>query len=272
LSFGAEVFGVTGATSKPRTVTISNPKSAARPATIATLSIGDADSDDFTVEVPDDCSGTALAPGEKCSVEVTFTPTRLGAISSRLTVTDSSGHSGKPVALKGSGVRGALQFLPHTLSFPKTQRGTFSAPQLVTLSNKNPVALDISSITPESGFTAESNCLGTLAAGGTCEVSVTFSPPAAKNSKGSKMTGALILTNDAAASPQKVQLSGVEFGTAPPPTPTSSPAPTPSATPTPATPTPTPIPTATPAPTAIAVSTGTPTPAPTSTPTSTPSP
>ena len=184
LSFGSEVFGVTGATSKPKTVTISNPKSAARPATIATLSIGDADSDDFTVEDPDNCSGTALAPGEKCSVEVTFTPTRLGAISSKLTVTDSSGHSAKPVDLKGSGVLGALQFLPHTLSFPKTQRGTFSAPQLVTLSNKNPVALFISGITAESGFAAQSNCLGILAPGVTCSVSVKFSPPAAKNSKG----------------------------------------------------------------------------------------
>jgi hypothetical protein len=109
LSFGAQVFGVSGATSKPKTVTISNPKSAAQPATIAALSIGGADPGDFAVEDPDNCKGKALEPGENCAIKVTFTPTRLGARSSTLTVTDSSGYSAKPVDLEGTGVRAALQ-------------------------------------------------------------------------------------------------------------------------------------------------------------------
>jgi hypothetical protein len=237
LSFGSEVFGVSGATSKLKTVTISNPKSAAQSATIATIARGGADPDDFAVDDLN-CSGTALAPGEKCAVEVTFTPTKLGVRSSTLTVTDSGGNSAKPVGLKGSGVLGALQFKPHTLSFPKTQRGTLSAPRLVALSNKNPVALFITGITAE-GFAA-GGCLGTLAPGVTCSVSVKFSPPPATTSNTAKLTGVLEITDDAAASPQKVQVSGVAFGTAPTPTPTQTPTPTPTATPTP-----TPIPTGT---------------------------
>ena len=245
LSFGSEVFGVSGATSKLKTVTISNPKSAAQSATIATIARGGADPDDFAVDDLN-CSGTALAPGEKCAVEVTFTPTKLGVRSSTLTVTDSGGNSAKPVGLKGSGVLGALQFKPHTLAFPRTQRGTLSAPQSLALSNKNRVALFITGITAE-GFAAD-GCLGILAPGVTCSVSVKFSPPPATSSKTTKLTGVLEITDDAAASPQKVQVSGVAFGTAPTPTPTQTPTPTPTATPTP-----TPIPTGTRTPCAAGV-------------------
>ena len=180
LSFGAEVFGVSGATSKAKTVTISNPKSAAQSATIASLALGGTDPGDFAVEDPNGCKSTALAPGKKCTVEVTFTPTKLGVRSGTLTVTDSGGNSAKPVGLKGSGVLGALQFKPHTLSFPKTQRGTLSAPQSVTLTNKNPVALEISNVTAGAGFMAQNNCPATLASGANCQVSVMFSPPAAR--------------------------------------------------------------------------------------------
>ena len=215
LSFGAEVFGVSGATSKLKTVTISNPKSAAQPATIAKLSLGGTDPGDFSVDDLNKCSGAVLAPGKKCAVEVTFTPTNVGVRSSALTVIDSGGNSAKPVGLKGSGVMGALQSKPHTLAFPKTQRGTLSAPQSVTLSNKNPVALEISNVTAGAGFMAQDNCPATLAAGANCQVSVMFSPPAAQISKPKKLTGVLEIADDAKASPQKVQLSGVAFGTAP---------------------------------------------------------
>ena len=215
LSFAAEVFGVTGATSKPKTVTISNPKSAAQAAMIAKLSLGGTDLGDFAVDDLNKCSGAVLAPGKKCAVEVTFTPTNVGVRSSTLTVTDSGGNSAKPVGLKGKGVLGALQFKPHTLSFPRTQRGTLSAPRLVALSNKNPVALAISNVTAGAGFMATDSCPATLAAGVTCQVSVAFSPPAAQSSKPKKLTGVLEITDDAKASPQKVQLSGVAFGTAP---------------------------------------------------------
>ena len=217
VSFGSEVFGVSGATSNPKTVTISNSKSATELGRIATFSVGGADPGDFAVEDSHGCMGEALEPGASCPVEVTFTPTSLGARSGTLTVTDSGGQSTSPVDLQGSGVLGALQ-LPPTLSFGRVQRGT-SSTQLVTLSNNNQAALDISSIFAGAGFAAGQNCLGVLAADSTCQVSITFSPPAAKNSKPSKVTGALILTDDAAASPQRVQLSGVAFSATPTPTP-----------------------------------------------------
>ena len=269
LNFGAEVFGVTGATSAPKMLTIFNPKSAAQSATIATLSIGDADSADFALEDLNDCSGTVLEPGEKCSLEVTFVPTRLGAISSTLTVTDAGGNSAKPVGLKGSGVRGALQFKPHTLAFPRTQRGTLSYLLPVTLTNGNPVALAISNITAGAGFVLQDNCPQTLEPGVSCQVWVMFSPPAAQSSKAIKLTGTLIIIDDAAASPQKVQLSGVAFGTTPPPTPTPSATPTPTATPAP---TATAVSATTAVSTATVVSTETPTATPTPTPTPEPTP
>src|SRR6202166_1840734 len=140
--------------------------------------------------------------------------------------------------------RGPLKFQPHALSFGRVQVGT-SIAKSVTLTNNTKVAIDISHIaTTGTVYSASQNCLGMLAAsGGTCEVSVLFSPIKAKKVKGTQLTSTLTLKDDATNNPQKVSLSGVAFGTptatptaTPTPTPTPTQSPTPAATPTPSTP------------------------------------
>ncbi len=129
--------------------------------------------------------------------------------------------------------RGRLSYEPHSLSFGRVQVGT-SSTKSVTLTNKTKVAIDISHIsTTGTVYDASQNCLGILAAGGTCEVSVTFSPIHAKKPKGTTVTSTLTLKDNATNSPQRVSLSGVAFGTAPPATPTPTPSPTPTPTPVP---------------------------------------
>jgi hypothetical protein len=223
-NFGSEVFGVSGAPSKPKKFTISNPKKkAAATVTISMPSIGGTNPGAFTVKDLNGCTGKALTPGAKCVLEVIFAPTGLGALTGTFAVTDSSGNSTKAASLRGSGVKGALQVKPGSLTFAKEQAGVASAPKTVTLSNKNPVALAISSITAGTGFNVSQNCAPQLAALSSCPVLVTFQPAEAKNPKvTTKVTGTLSISDDAARNPQKVSLSGEVFGT-PGPTPTPLP-------------------------------------------------
>ena len=223
-NFGSEVFGVSGAPSKPEKFTISNPKKkTAATVMISTIAIGGLNQGAFTVQDPNLCTGKALTPGAKCVVDVIFAPTGLGALSGTLTVTDSGGNSIKPAGLKGSGVKGALQVKPGSLAFAKEQAGVPSAAKTVTLSNRNAVALAINSITAGTGFVVSQSCVPQLAALASCPVFVTFQPAEAKNPKvNTKVTGTLAIADDAANSPQKVSLSGEVFGT-PGPTPTPLP-------------------------------------------------
>ncbi len=255
LNFGREVFAALGATSNPQPVTISNPKTkAAQPLTIADFSVGGPNSGDFAVADPNNCKGMVLAPGESCVVQATFAPTSLGKRNGTFSATDAAGNSTKPVTLSGTGVRGVLLFSSQQLFFGRVQVDASGA-EVVSLINDNPVALDVTGISTEgTGFTASQDCKGVLAGGGSCEVLVIFSPiSAAKTTKGTTVSGTLIVADDAQNSPHTVRLSAVAFGPAVVPTPTPAAAPSPTPTPSQsssptlaATATPSPIPPATP--------------------------
>jgi len=48
-------------------------------------------------------NGSAVAPGASCLVEVSFTPTQIGARTGNLTFTDNAPDSPQNVALSGTG-------------------------------------------------------------------------------------------------------------------------------------------------------------------------
>jgi hypothetical protein len=81
----------------------------------------------------------------------------------------------------------------------------------VQLSNTGGSALNISSIslsgTGAAAFAQSNNCSSTVAAGGSCNISVTFSPANAAN-----YSATVSVTDDAAGSPQTVSLSGTGVG------------------------------------------------------------
>ena len=68
---------------------------------------------------------------------------------------------------------------PSSLSFGNLQVGTQTSTQLFTLSNKGNVAASLT-LTPPVGYSQTNNCGPSLMAGGSCTVSVTFSPPVAQ--------------------------------------------------------------------------------------------
>jgi sugar lactone lactonase YvrE len=85
----------------------------------------------------------------------------------------------------------ALSYSPATLTFAIQDMGTTSSSQTVTISNFGGSRLDFSGISASANFTETNNCPGSLAAGATCTVNVSFAPKTA----GPK-TGLLTLKDD----------------------------------------------------------------------------
>ena len=96
---------------------------------------------------------------------------------------------------------------PATLSFASHILGTRSAAQIIKVSNSGTAALSISKITiggTNPGDFAQTNtCGSSVAAGGSCAISVTFAPTAAGTRSAS-----VSVSDDASGSPQTVPLSG----------------------------------------------------------------
>jgi len=96
---------------------------------------------------------------------------------------------------------------PATLTFGNQDVGTKSAAQNITLSNSGTAALTINSIaiggTNLGDFTQTNTCGSSVASGGSCTISVTFTPTAAGTRSAS-----VSVSDNASGSPQTVPLSG----------------------------------------------------------------
>ncbi len=147
--------------------------------------------------------GATLAAGDRCKVSVTFTPTALGKLTGTLTFSDNASNSPQTVALSGFGVEPAT-VTPAKSIFNSQAVGTTSAPRIFTLTNNQSVTLKNLVISTTGDFAVSSTtCTTSLAAKGKCTVSVTFTPTAT-----GKRTGQLSVNDDAANSPQTLNLTG----------------------------------------------------------------
>lgn len=193
LSFAPTLVG----TSSPaRTLTLSNSGTTAVNSLTVTA-VGD-----FTAG---NSCGTTLAAGATCTLQVQFTPQVSGADSGALVITSSLGT--QPVVLSGTGVAPGANLSVGALQFGGQLSGTSSPAQTVVLTNSGTAALSITSIVASSGFAEGDNCAGgTLAAGASCGINVSFAPTAA-----GPVTGTLTVTEGGTT--QTVALSGQ--GTAP---------------------------------------------------------
>jgi hypothetical protein len=144
----------------------------------------------------------SLGAGLSCTVSVTFSPTAAQYYSTNLSIADGTVTSPQLVSLTGNGYL-PVTVVPTTISFPPEATSTTSSGYTVTVTNKQPVALNISSIQASAPFAQTNNCPASLGAGASCQVVVTFSPTAVKF-----YSGSLSITDDASTSPQMVGLSG----------------------------------------------------------------
>jgi hypothetical protein len=188
----------TATASVPQTVTLTN-------SGVADLVISSVVASGNFVET-DNCV-TTLAVGATCTITVTFVPLTVGSTGS-ITITDNASTSPQTLSLAGPNVTSpADQLSPTSVTFAAQRVGTASAPQTVTLSN--PVnglsaPLTISSIVTVGDFKIVSNpCGGSLAAGTSCAIGVTFNPTVTGPVSG------LLAVFDSAPNPQRgVTLSG----------------------------------------------------------------
>jgi hypothetical protein len=103
----------------------------------------------------------------------------------------------------GSAPAPSATLSPTSLTFGAQGLQTASTPRPVSLTNGGAAALSLSSIVATGDFSQTNNCGGSLAAGSSCTVNVTFTPTA----PGAR-SGSITISDNAANSPQTVALSG----------------------------------------------------------------
>lgn len=146
--------------------------------------------------------GATLAPGASCQVTATFYPTSAGSSSGFIFANAASTDAAATVT--GTGVTApAALFCPNPVTFAAQAANTSSPPQSVILTNTGSASLAISGIATSGDFSQTSNCGASLAPRASCTINVVFSPTAS-----GAATGTLSLADNAAGSPQVLQLSG----------------------------------------------------------------
>jgi hypothetical protein len=203
LSFGTQPIGVSGTA---QLVTLTNTGAAPLSITSATIVGSGASSYSQT-----STCGSSLAANASCSIYITFAPLSLGNQSANLSLTDNAPDSPESVSLSGTGVATApsVALSALSLAFGNVSVGMTSSVQTVTLTNGGNATLLINSVAiTGSGFAQTNNCGAQLAGGGSCVISMSFTPVIP-----SAIVGLLSITDNAAGSPQSIPVTGT--GTAP---------------------------------------------------------
>ena len=155
--------------------------------------------------------GASLAPGQSCTVAITFAPVASGVAAGTLAVANSGVNSPVMATLAGTGAASktsALVFSPATLTFGKQVVATPSAAKTIRMTNTGTGQVNLWNISTTGGFNQTNNCGTGLAAGASCLINVSFEPSAT-----GAVTGQLQVSNNSATPQADVDLYGT--GTAP---------------------------------------------------------
>ncbi len=148
------------------------------------------------------CNGL-IPVGGKCIISVKFTPTQTDYRYGNLIVT--SNDPGSPHMIRMYGPATQVSLNPTSLTFAAQTVGTTSAPQTFTVGNVGSANLTFASIAATGDFAQTNNCPSPLIPGGTCSVTVTFTPTAT-----GARTGSIVLSdsNGTITSPEYETLTG----------------------------------------------------------------
>jgi len=169
----------TGSTSS-KPITITNTGDVDSPTLSVTLS---GDITDFSI-TQDECSGSPLAATGTCTVDVTFSPTSLGARSATLQVAGAPGGS-VPASLSGTGANPAsLSISPTTNDFGSVVVGSAQSADFTVTNNggvptTTALVVELSSTTTDFSITNDECSGAPLAATASCIVTVRFQPTSA---------------------------------------------------------------------------------------------
>ena len=195
-----------GAISQAQTVTLTNTGNA--DLTISAVTIGGTSASDFA-KSDDTCTGATVTPNGTCMVSVTFTPTLTGARYGSITITDDAADNPQTVRLLGTvgNTSAVARISTSILTFGNQPVDTTSSPQAVILNNTGSTDLSFS-ITfkiwaDPADFVENDTCSPTVAAGGSCTITILFTPSAT-----GKREASLTITDNASGSLRSVLLSG----------------------------------------------------------------
>ena len=188
-----------GTTSSPLEIQLTNTGS--RPLAIASISVL------LPFSQTNTC-GSSVGAGASCTINVTFSPGRVGTLTRSLTIVDADPTSPQVVSLVGTSLAAPhVVIAPTFLGFGLHKVGS-STTKPVALNNQGSAPLVISQMTirgtNRSDFSYASGCGSSLAAGATCTVKVTFQPSA----KGLRKASLTIYDNNNVNSSQTVVLQG----------------------------------------------------------------
>ena len=192
LSFPSQIVGTKSTT---QTITVTNTGGVVLNITSITAGA------DFTET--DTCVGVSVNAGRTCSIQVSFVPAQIGAISEQVSVSGNIAGAPITIAVSGTGAsQGPITATPGTLDFGQVQIGALSSPLSVTVENTTASAIPVTSINVTPPFQlAGSACGSSLPAKSDCQLTITFTPVQA-----GLATGVLSLTDTAGT--QTIALSG----------------------------------------------------------------
>jgi len=211
LSATSVAFGsvTVGNTSPTRAITLTNGGSAA-------LSINTLSSNHSAYTLSHNCpiSPATLAVASACTLSLSFTPPAASAYNSSVSVSTNAASGTQSISLSGAGAAAAVALLswsgsPSALSFAATTVGSSSAVQTLTLLNQGSTAATLSAITlggtDAADFLLGGTCAAatSLAANGSCTVTVAFQPSATGSRSATLQVSAANASN-----PGSLSLSG----------------------------------------------------------------
>lgn len=186
-----------------RVVTLRN--DAPTTVTISALALAGTHSSEFTLTA-NGCL-KSLAPSASCTVTVNAPKAVLGLRQGSLNITANTATAVPSVAVRATGVQGALSVTPTSAAYGAVTVGSTKS-QSFTVSNSGTAVLNVSSVTvggaDDSRFTVATNTCSTLAVGATCTVSVAYAPESAVNAAASLKVSSSNASNGSAS----VALSG----------------------------------------------------------------
>ncbi len=158
----------------------------------------------------DACSGAKLAPGQNCTVGISFAPQGAGSRIALLTIYDSAPGGSREVQLHGTGIAAAMEVKPSSLDFLANDRRPPARTQTVTVTSGGTAPLRLGGVRVEGSGQAEFRIVNnrcenqTLSAGTACTVDVAFVPSGSPGTR----SATLVIANNTSASPRTVSLYG----------------------------------------------------------------
>ncbi len=192
---------VVGSVSSAKSITVVN--SGTAPLVVSSLSVTG------SFQETDDCTGTSLAVGASCTVQVVFVASAPGLNTGALTVYANVSGGQSTATLTGIGAAPASVVLnPLSIQFGSLTVGQTSSAQSVTVSNTGGVSATLQTPAVSGDFQITANtCQASLAPGVSCTVAIVFSPTAAGTRNG-------VLTVADSAGTQNTSLTGTGMSVA----------------------------------------------------------